>query len=144
MISKVLTFIAVLASSTSFAHEANNPIDNELMDKIEANKNTCVCGYFEDKLYLHPNRIFPTEQGIYLNLNDVDYVLLPILNSDSRGCYLPCVDVLSICPGCGNPYFVSCSRPDCPLVQRKQERQREKEREKEERKKEKEKGKKKK
>jgi hypothetical protein len=137
MIRKILTIIAVLVSSVCLAHEANTLIDNKVMDKIEANKNTCVYGYSEDRLYLNPNRIFPTEQGIYLNLNDVDYVLLPTLNSDSSGCYLPCIDVLNTCPGCGYRYFVSCSRPDCPLVQRKQEREREKKREKEERKREK-------
>ncbi len=138
MISKILTFIAILASSTCLAHEENNPIDNGLMDKIEANKYTCVSGCSEDRVYLNPNRIFPTEQGMYLNINDVDYVLLPTLNSDSNGCYLPCVQIFNICPGCGNEYFISCSRSDCPLVQKKQDREREKERGKEERKREKE------
>lgn len=142
MIRTVLTLIAVLISGTSFAHEVNKFIDKELMDKIEANKNTCVSRYFKDKLYLNPDRIFPTEQGIYLNLNDEDYVLLPTLNSDNSGCYVPCVQILNKCPGCGYDYFVSCTRPDCPLVQQKQERKREKEREKEEKRKEKEKRKK--
>lgn len=142
MIRTVLTLIAVLMSGSSFAHETNKFIDKELMDKIEANKNTCVYGYFEDKLYLNPDRIFPTEQGIYLNLNDEDYVLLPTLNSDNSGCYLPCVQILNTCPGCGYEYFVSCTRPDCPLAQQKQEKKREKEREKEEKRKEKEKKKK--
>lgn len=138
MISKILTFIAILASSTCLAHEVNNSIDNVLMDKIEANKNICVADYSEDRVYLNPNRIFPTEQGMYLNLNDVDYVLLPTLNSDSNGCYLPCVQILNICPGCGNEYFISCSRSDCPLVQRKRDREKEKEHGKEERRRDKE------
>jgi hypothetical protein len=142
MISKILTFIAAFISSICFAHEAHYPLDNGIMDKIEANKNTCVCGYSEDRVYLNPNRIFPTEQGIYLSLNDVDYVLLPTLNSDSNGCYLPCIEIFNKCPGCGYDYFISCSRPECPLVQRKEERNREKERAKEERKREKERKKK--
>jgi hypothetical protein len=144
MISKVLTLIAVLVSSTCLAHEASNLTDNETMSKIEANKNVCVYGYSENRLYLNPNRIFPTEQGIYLNLNDVDYVLLPTLNSDSSGCYLPCVQILNKCPGCGFDYFISCTRPECPLMQAKKEREREKERAKEERRKEREKERKKK
>jgi len=137
MIRKVLTLIAIFISSISFADEASNSIDNEVMDKIEANKNICVSGYSEDRVYLNPNRIFPTEEGVYLNLNDVDYILIPTLNSDSSGCYIPCVDVFNYCPGCGHKYFVSCSRPECPLVQKKKEREREKERGKEERRKEK-------
>ena len=142
MICKVLTLIAILASSICFAYGPNNPIHNEILDKIEANKNICVYGYSEDRIYLNPNRIFPTEQGVYLNLNDVDYVLLPTLNSDSNGCYLPCVQIFNICPGCGYEYFISCTRPDCPLVQKMQEREREKERIKEEKKSHKEKKKK--
>ena len=137
MINKILTVIAILASSTCLAYEVNNSIDNELMDKIEANKNICVAGRSEDRVYLNPSRIFPTEQGVYLNLNDVDYVLLPTLNSDSSGCYLPCVQIFNICSGCGNEYFISCTRPDCPLVQRKREREKEKERGKEEKRREK-------
>jgi hypothetical protein len=127
-----------LASGTCLAHEAHNPIDNELLDKIEANKYTCVSGYSEDRIYLNPTRIFPTEQGMYLNLNDVDYALLPTLNSDGSGCYLPCVQIFNLCPGCGLEYFVSCKNPECPLKQQRQEREREKERGKEERKREKE------
>ncbi len=49
MIRKVLVLIAVLVSTISFAHEANYPIDNEIVDKIEANKNACVRGYSEDQ-----------------------------------------------------------------------------------------------
>jgi hypothetical protein len=138
MIRKIFTHIAILVSSTCLAHEANNPVDNGLMDKIEANKYTCISGYSEDKVYLDPSKIFPTEQGLYLNINDIDYVLLPTLNSDSGGCYLPCVQILNTCPGCGYEYFISCNRPECPLVQQRQERERDRERAKEERKKEKE------
>jgi hypothetical protein len=64
MIRKVLTLIAMLISSISFAHDANNPIDNEIMDKIEANKNRCVYGYSEDKIYLNPSRIRSLENFI--------------------------------------------------------------------------------
>lgn len=142
MISKFLTLMAVLVSSICLANEAYIPLDNEVMDKIEANKNTCVAGYTENRIYLHSDRIVPTERGMYLNLNDKDFVLLPSVSSDSNGCYLPCVQIFNICPGCGNQYFISCSRRDCPLVQKNIEKEKEKERQKEERKKEKEKKKK--
>lgn len=134
---KILSLIVALTSNLCFAYESNNFFDNEVMDKIEANKNTCVYGYTENKVYLKPDRIFPTEQGVYLNLNDVDYVLLPTLNSDSNGCYVPCVNIFNKCPGCGNEYFIRCTRSDCPLVQQQKERDKEKERAKQERKKEK-------
>lgn len=132
MIGKIPTLIAILASSIGFAQDATDVLDDGIIDQIVANKNTCAVGCSENKIYLNPSRIFPTEQGLYLDLNDADYVLLPTLNSDSNGCYVPCIDVFNKCPGCGRRYFVSCDWPDCPLVKQKQEREREKERKKEE------------
>jgi hypothetical protein len=132
MISRILTLIAILASSIGFAQEANDTIDSQIIDEIVANKSTCVVGCSEDRIYLNPNRIFPTEHGLYLNLNDSDFVLLPTLNSDSQGCFVPIIQVLPICPGCQKEYFLSCNRPECPLFQRNQERAKEKERNKEE------------
>jgi hypothetical protein len=135
MIRKTLTVIAVVTSALCFAQEVDDILDDGIMSEIVANKNTCVVGSSEDRIYLDHNRIFPTEQGLYLNLNDVDYILLPALNSDSNGCYLPVrspVNILNDCPGCGRKYFVTCKNPDCPLVRRQQERDSEKSRKKEE------------
>ena len=138
MIRKTLTLIAILASSIGFAQDTIDILDDGIIDEIVANKNTCVVGSSKDRIYLNPNRIFPTEKGLYLNLNDTDYVLLPTLNSDSQGCFIPIIQILPICPGCGYEYFLSCTNPECSLVQRKHEREREKERAKDERKREKE------
>ncbi len=74
---------------------------------------------------------------MYLNLNDAEYVHLPMLNSDSDGCYLSCIEIFNKCPGCGQRYFIRCTTPGCSLTQNKQEREREKERAKEQRQKEK-------
>lgn len=132
MMAKFFMVMAIFIFSFSFAHQVDRSAYNEILDKIEANKNICVDGVSEDRIYLKPDRLFPTEQGIYLNLNDIDYVHLPILNSDSNGCYVPCVRIFNICPGCGREYFISCSTPDCPLKQKRQDYEREKERKKEE------------
>ena len=132
MIRKTLTFIAVFASSICFAQKATDTIDDGIIEQIVANKNRCVISCSEDRIYLNPNRIFPTEQGLYLDLNDADYILLPALNSDSQGCFVPCIDVLNTCPGCGLKYLISCKNENCPLVQRKRDREREKEHQKQE------------
>ncbi len=137
MIGKTLTLIAILASSIGFAQDAIDPIDNQIIDEIVANKNTCVVGYSEDRIYLNPNRIFPTEQGLYLNLNDADYVLLPTLNSDESGCYVPCINIFNKCPACKQEYFIVCRNPDCPLVKQAQDKKKEKDRKTEDQKKEK-------
>lgn len=137
MMTKILAAVVIFASNFCAASEADNQTYNEILHKIEANKNTCVSSRSEDRIYLNPDRIFPTEEGLYLNLNDVDYVHLPILSSDRNGCYIPCVQIFNICPGCGYEYFVRCTRPDCPLVQRKLDREREQASAKKERKREK-------
>lgn len=137
MIWKTLALIAILASSIGFAQDAIDPIDDQIINEIVTNKNTCVVGCTEDRIYLNPDRLFPTEQGLYLNLNDADYVLLPTLNSDESGCYVPCINIFNKCPGCKQEYFIVCKNPDCPLVKQAQEREKEKDRKKEEQKKQK-------
>ena len=123
MIGKTLTLIAILASSIGFAQEANDTIDSRIIDGIVANKNTCVVGCSEDRIYLNPDRIFPTEQGLYLNLNDEDYVLLSTLNSDSNGCYVPCGSRVQPkkwqCPYCHSWWEMGeeCRNADCPTNQ---------------------------
>lgn len=137
MIRNTIAFIAILISSICFAQEEVDNLDVGIIDAIIANRNTCVVGNSEDKIYLDPNRIFPSEQGLYLQLNNNnEFILLPNLNSDGNGCFVLAADrhpeIFNTCPGCGRKYFVSCNWPDCPLVKQKQEREREKERKKEE------------
>lgn len=131
----------LFVSSFVYANDVPFSEDNEILDKIEANKTSCVAGYTENRIYLYPDRIVPTEKGLYLNLNDHEFVLLPSLNSDGHGCYVPCIQIFNNCPGCGQEYFITCRNPDCPLVKKNNERDREKEREKERRKEEKKKDK---
>lgn len=139
--STILTLIAILASSIGFAQDAVDALNDGAIDEIVSNKNTCVVAFSEDRIYLDPSRIFPTGQGLYLNLNDSDYILLPTLNSDSNGCYVPVFygerSILNKCSGCGEQYFLTCKNKKCPLVKQNQEREREKERKKEEKKREK-------
>lgn len=123
MLRKMLTLIAVLASSIGFAQDAKeNPIINEIL----ANEENCVVGCSEDRIYLNPSRIHLTEQGLYLNLNDADYVLLPTLNSDNNGCYVSDNRVQAKkwqCPYCHYwwDYGKKCTNPDCPTMQWKKE-----------------------
>lgn len=132
----ILSIVTVLISSTCFAHNANEDWTDELISAIAANESTCVHHYENEKTYINPERIYPTAQGNYLNLNDNEFILLPYLNSDSHGCYLKNrhPEVLNYCPDCGRKYFVSCDNPDCPSKQRKEERKEREKREKEERK----------
>jgi hypothetical protein len=135
MIRKILGFIlSISVSGICSAQEESDILDNDIIYGIVANENTCIVNFTIDKIYLDARKILPTDQGLYLNLKDDDYVLLPTLYSDSEGCFIPrqCIEVFNKCPGCGRRYFLSCDNPECPLVKNNQERKREKERKKQE------------
>ncbi|GEM_PF-3554452 len=122
MFRKILTLgiTAILASSIGFAHDATEAANSQVIDEILANTKTCMVGCSEDKIYLNANRLIPTEQGLYLNLNDVDYVLLPTLNSDSNGCYVSCGSRVQPkmwqCPYCHLWWELGekCQNKECP------------------------------
>jgi hypothetical protein len=127
MLRKVLTLTAILACSIGFAQDAADAIDNRIIDGILANKKTCMMSCSEDRIYLNTSRLLPTEQGLYLNLNDADYVLLPTLNSDSNGCYLLCGGRVQPkrwqCPYCHRWWDLGekCTNEECPTNQWKKE-----------------------
>ena len=67
----------ILFSSTCFAHNATQEAwDDELLKSILANENECVHHYDEEKIYLNPDKIHPTSQGVYLNLNENEFIFL--------------------------------------------------------------------
>src|SRR5262249_49362935 len=127
----------IFISSICFADEANKDWNDELREAIQANENEVVEHYEEDKIYINPEKIHPTPQGVYLNLNDQEFIFVPTLNSDNQGCYIKCLEVLNTCPGCGNKYFLRCDNPNCRLMQDREKRREDNKREKEYRKEEK-------
>lgn len=123
---KILSAAMLLLSSTCFAHNANQEAwDDELLTSILANENECVLHYEDQKIYLNPDKIHPTSQGVYLNLNENEFIFVPILNSDNQGCYVECVnwnfDPRNTCPGCGKKFYTGgCRNQSCPEYQRQQ------------------------
>ncbi|MCI0381692.1 MAG: hypothetical protein L0207_01380 [Chlamydiae bacterium] len=144
MIVKKFVFLFITFSILAFA---NNDQNGFLMEEIIKNQATCVREFDQNKIYLKEDHIYPTEKGIFLVLNNSDdYLLIPKLFSDEKGCYvkLPSVElnvtrnfqikVLPTCPGCKLEYFLICKNEDCPLKKEREAREKEK-REREEQKK---------
>lgn len=112
MFCKVLFFLSMLALSSISASS-----NCEVLNEITANGNVCVERIEGGKIYLKPERIFSTNNGLYLDLNESDFILLTSINSDSRGCYLNRADEIKLgkpCPWCGLDYIISCRNPFCP------------------------------
>ena len=98
-------------SSIGFTHEASEEWNDELREAIQANENEVVDHYDDDKIYLNPDKIHPTPQGVYLNLNDQEFIFVPTLSSDATGCYVNVnlawdPDPRSVCPGCGTQILI--------------------------------------
>jgi hypothetical protein len=136
---KILLTIMISISSIGFADDASEEWNNELQEAIQANE-TVVDHYDEDKIYLNPDKLHPTPQGVYLNLNDQEFIFVPMLISDAQGCYVNAniawdPDPRSVCPGCGTRYiYGDCGNSSCSEYQRRHQNKEDYNRKKEDRK----------
>ena len=110
-----LFFCFILAvCSTAFSKVAADQYNHALMEEIVAIDETCIQGCVGDKIYLNPDKIIPTDQGLFLNLGDENHLLLPMIYSDASGCYItPVLSILPKCPFCKEPYFLKCKNKKC-------------------------------
>ncbi|MBI2742627.1 MAG: hypothetical protein HYX48_01770 [Chlamydiales bacterium] len=115
MFKRILSLMAILVVNICFADISTPVLNDEVIMEIAANENDCIQRIEDGKIYLNPDRILATRAGVLLNLNNRDFVLLPTLNSDAEGCYIPeKVEILNRCPWCNKSYFIRCKNPDCP------------------------------
>lgn len=93
-------------------------ISEESFTQIIRNEAYCVKDYDHDKIYLNSENLYPTNEGLLLDLNGGEYILIPALQSDNTGCWVPIthknIEILNKCPLCGRRYFVRCKNPECP------------------------------
>jgi hypothetical protein len=47
-----------------------------------------ISNYNEEKIYLHPNKIFPTDHGLVMVASNNEEIILPPISSDSNGCFI--------------------------------------------------------
>jgi len=119
---KILLATMISISSIGFTNEASEEWNDELREAIQANENQVVDHYDEDKIYVKPEKIHPTPQGVYLNLNEDEYIFVPSLRSDNQGCYVQVFNFnpLPSCPGCGTTYlYGDCGKQSCPKYQKR-------------------------
>jgi len=84
---------------------ASEPIETHdaLLTEIVSNDCECIVNIADDKVYVKPERIFPTSQGLFLHLGTDLYFPFLLLFSDDQGCYIQSarIKVTSPCPHCG-------------------------------------------
>jgi len=97
-----------------FSHE----LTEEVFEQIMGHEAYCVKDYDQDKIYLNAENIYPTDEGMFLDLDGYNSIALVGLHSDSQGCWVPNVyrdvGIFKKCPLCGKKYFVVCTNPECP------------------------------
>ena len=119
MLLRILFVMGLFSSAVCFSHESPEP-DDALLSEIFANQSECIISIVEDRIYVNPEKIFPTTQGLFLNVNEAEYIVIPTLHSDAQGCYIQQVydtRVTKPCPYCGWERIsgaFKCRNPNCP------------------------------
>ena len=110
-----LMLIGMMMSTVCLAHIDDTYIHEEILQQIIVYEDLCVERIEDEKIYLQHNRIFPTSNGIYLKIDEVNFILLNNISSDTKGCYIEArIPILNTCRHCQRSYFVRCTNPDCP------------------------------
>jgi len=103
---------------------ASDPVNTHdaLLTQIGSNDCECVVNVTDDKIYVNPERIFPTSQGLFLHIRANEYVALPLLFSDDQGCFIKAARISSPCKQCGEERLsgaFKCPNAKCPSNQPK-------------------------
>lgn len=82
----------------------NEQLRNGLIFEILINNLSAVKYAKKGKIYLKPDRILPSEQGLMLIGDDLSQILLPQVYSDINGCFVKSSNNSSFL----NHYFMNC------------------------------------
>ncbi len=125
MLKRIFSIICLSYSIGCSADMTILEMDDAVLNEIIANDHCCISNVTDDKVYINPDRIFPTQHGLFLNVDEDRIVAIPVLYSDSQGCYIQVaarVKVTKPCPYCGwerTSGAFKCRNKDCPSNQPK-------------------------
>lgn len=107
---RILVILCVGFSYLAWANQEDaNESVNPLCEQIYEQQPRAILFCTDDRMYLNPEMIFPTTEGLFLGDN-YSSIAIPQLLADSSGCYL----ALSSGPGPNDDtrYYV-CRNKDC-------------------------------
>ncbi len=89
MIRKLFNLLVAIFLGTGFCLQAETaPLQSEecnLLHKIVENQEYCVSSFDGDKIFMRPENIVPTAQGLCINLNGSELCPLPLLQFSKQG-----------------------------------------------------------
>lgn len=62
--------------------------EHHLIHKIIENHRCCVSAFDADKIFIRPESIISTNQGLFINLNGTEYHPLPLLQFSKKGHFI--------------------------------------------------------
>ncbi len=116
MKNRIFSCVMLFICTMTFVKIDANECHDALLDEIIAIDATCILGRIGEKVYLNPEKIIPSDQGLFLNLQNENYLPLQMIYSDENGCYITpmlSMKTTNTCPNCGQEYTARCRNPDC-------------------------------
>ncbi len=84
----ILAFVVTSISLQAETVSIQTTTESHLIHKIMKNHKYCVNGFEGDKIFIRPENIISTDQGLFLDLNGTDYFPLPLLQFSKNGHFL--------------------------------------------------------
>lgn len=124
----LVSFISLNANDVTYQYRSYH-----LMNKILENQNYCIEAFEGDKIFIRPENIISTNQGLFIKVNEEELYKLPLIKFNKKGHYIQGIINKDInllkankakkektkgpCPNCevntdGNGY---CRNKGCPL-----------------------------
>lgn len=93
MLMKNFFSLAILIFSTMVTFLSANEIYTEtashhLIHKVIENREYCVAAFEGDKIFINPENIVSTSEGLFINLDGTEMARLPLLQFSKRGHFI--------------------------------------------------------
>jgi len=129
---KILNFLILVLLGCVISLEAKkNPVqysEHHLIDKILENHRYCVAAFEGNKIFIRPENIISTDQGLFINVNGAEFYQLPLLQFNKNGHFIEGTNIRDIdlkatkkeqtkgsCPNCGvnTDKYGYCRNEEC-------------------------------
>lgn len=122
----LFSFVSLNANDATYQYRSYH-----LMDKILENQNYCIEAFEGNKIFIRPENIISTNQGLFIKVNEKELYKLPLIKFNKRGHYIEGVEDINLlkankskeektkgpCPYCEvkTDKYGYCRNDDCPL-----------------------------
>ena len=92
---KIFSFLILFFLVSFISLNANAVIyqscSYHLMDKIIENQSYCIEAFEGNKIFIRPENIISTNQGLFIKVNEEELYKLPLIKFNKKGHYIECI-----------------------------------------------------